>query len=101
MSRGFVFTLDAAVCLIMVIAVTLAASSTLSAPAEAAESRINSLMLFTGEQDIVEVCTIMNDLSDECFSFFDEETGLNYCLNEQCAPEDVIIRRDYVVFGIH
>jgi len=64
---------------------------------------LNDRLLFQQAQDLVEVCSIKNDLSDSCFSFFRHlHPDLDYCLNNCSGYKHlaVLINRDYVEFGI-
>jgi hypothetical protein len=57
---------------------------------------LNDEMLYAEAQDIVETCTILGDLTPNCFDAVKTE-HIDYCLNDCERP---MIKRGYVEFGL-
>lgn len=87
--RAFILTADALLCFLI-------ASTLLANTANPKNVNLNDEILYAQAQDIVEACTIINDLTPACFDAVKTE-HVDYCLNDCKHP---MIKRDYVEFGL-
>ena len=95
-SKGIVYSTDAIISLIIVIGLT----SSLVLVKETSDQNLNDVFLYQQAQDILEVCSIKNDLTDNCFRFITEiNPAISYCL-DNCTGADVLLNRSYVSFGV-
>ena len=95
-SKGIVYSTDAIISLIIVIGLT----GSLILVKETTDQNLNDVFLYQQAQDMLEVCSIRNELTDNCFSFITEvNPAISYCLNN-CTDEDVLLNRSYVSFGV-
>jgi len=86
--RAFILTADAIICLIIVISLI----TTISYEQE----NLNKEVLFQQAQDIVEACTIIEELNNECFDNV-KTNNIDYCWND-C--ENPMIKRNYIEFSL-
>lgn len=97
-SKGFVFSLDAILCCMIIIGLTSGLVFLLGE-----NQNLNDVFLYQQAQDIVEVCS-KKELSSDCFDFLIESNpSLSYCLNNCSGNERVLIKRNYpeeLEFGV-
>jgi len=92
-SKGFIFTVDAIVCLGIAVTMTSALTLILNESTD-----LNDVYLYQYAQDIMEACSELEDLSEDCFDFLTKvvNPALDYCLNcEDNGKVSVVITRRY------
>lgn len=88
--KGFIYSLDAIIACIIIITIT----SSLMLLVER-ECDLNKVFLYQQAQDLIEVCSKKEELTEECFDFLKEANpSLDYCL-KNCENYEVLIKRHY------